>query len=169
MPKPTKMTENSKKVFFYLKEHGGEFTKHQLSRDSGIPLSCVTGSVSGLIRKGYAAERIEEVPNPDVGKKPLYVRYISLTEAGTKFNPIEFEAQQERDYQQQKIDKAKARLIAKKQRLLQNLEAQRQQLEDMASTVLAEKEEKEKEKESNPDKSSDEIDSSEFLNTNNIN
>ena len=46
------MTENSKKVFEFLKKnYGKEFSKHELVEQLDIPMSAVSGSINGLISK----------------------------------------------------------------------------------------------------------------------
>ena len=82
----TTMTENSAKVFNYLKEHFGEQTTHQrIVADLGVSSPAVSGSVNGLVKKGFAV-RTEEV-EMDADGKEATVKYISLTDAGLAFDP----------------------------------------------------------------------------------
>lgn len=79
-----KMTENSRKVFEYLKEAGPgvKFTTKQVQTALGFEKAgSVTGSVTGLVKKGYA-ERFAEVDED--GKE---IKYFALTEAGMAFDP----------------------------------------------------------------------------------
>jgi len=84
----TKMTENSRKVFEYLKSAGAgvKFTTKQVQEALGFEKAgSVTGSVTGLCRKGYA-ERFKETVEKENGKTEE-VSYFCLTEAGAAFDP----------------------------------------------------------------------------------
>lgn len=80
------MTDNSKMVFNYLKEHYGEqITAQKVAEDLGIKIAAVTGSVNGLVKKGRAI-RSESVEDAGEGKT-VTVKYISLTDEGYNFDP----------------------------------------------------------------------------------
>lgn len=80
------MTDNSRKVFEFLKEHYGDnLTCQNIAAELGITVPAVTGSVNGLVKKGYAV-RNEEVMTDEDGKETK-VKYISLTEDGMIFDP----------------------------------------------------------------------------------
>jgi DNA-binding MarR family transcriptional regulator len=79
------MTENSRKVFDFLKENGKEFTAQDISAALGISVAAVTGSVNGLVKKGRAIRREETTTTSD-GKNKI-VKYISLTDEGRAFDP----------------------------------------------------------------------------------
>lgn len=84
----TKMTEGSRKVFEYLKAAGAgvAFTTKQVQEALGFEKAgSVTGSVTGLCKKGYA-ERFTETVEDENGKK-TEVKKFALTEAGANFNP----------------------------------------------------------------------------------
>jgi len=84
----TKMTENSRKVFDYLKSAGAgvKFTTKQVQEALGFEKAgSVTGSVTGLVRKGYA-ERFKETVEVEEGKTKE-ISYFCLTEAGAAFDP----------------------------------------------------------------------------------
>ena len=84
----TKMTENSRKVFDYLKSVGAgvKFTTKQVQEALGFEKAgSVTGSVTGLVRKGYA-ERFKETVEVEEGKTKE-ISYFCLTEAGAAFDP----------------------------------------------------------------------------------
>ena len=84
----TKMTEGSRKVFEYLKAAGAgvKFTTKQVQEALGFEKAgSVTGSVTGLVKKGYA-ERFTETVTDDNGKSKE-VKYFALTEAGANFDP----------------------------------------------------------------------------------
>lgn len=83
-----KMTENSRKVFDYLKSAGAgvKFTTKQVQEALGFEKAgSVTGSVTGLVRKGYA-ERFKETVEVEEGKTKE-ISYFCLTEAGAAFDP----------------------------------------------------------------------------------
>lgn len=84
----TKMTENSRKVFEYLKAAGAgvAFTTKDVQTALGFEKAgSVTGSVTGLVRKGYA-ERFTETVEDENGKAKE-VKKFALTEAGANFDP----------------------------------------------------------------------------------
>ena len=83
-----KMTEGSRKVFEYLKAAGAgaKFTTKQVQTALGFEKAgSVTGSVTGLVKKGYA-ERFTETVTDENGKK-TEGKYFALTEAGANFDP----------------------------------------------------------------------------------
>lgn len=84
------MTENSVRVFQYLKAHYGEkVTAQDVAAALGVSLSAVTGSVNGLAstkkHPAYAVRTEAEVPAED--GKTAKVKYVSLTEEGMAFDP----------------------------------------------------------------------------------
>lgn len=80
------MTDNSRKVFNALKAHyGDKITHQQLVAELGVSSAAVSGSVNGLVKKGYAV-RNEEIEMGEDGKE-VTVKYISLTEDGMSFDP----------------------------------------------------------------------------------
>lgn len=84
----TKMTEGSRKVFEYLKAAGAgvKFTTKEVQTALGFEKAgSVTGSVTGLVKKGYA-ERFTETVTDENGKS-TEVKYFALTEAGANFDP----------------------------------------------------------------------------------
>ena len=81
------MTEGSRKVFNFLKDNYGEkITSADIATALGVTIPVVTGSVNGLVKKGYAV-REEAVLPADEGEKEVKVKYISLTEDGMNFDP----------------------------------------------------------------------------------
>lgn len=81
------MTENSRKVFEYLKAAGAgaKFTTKEVQTALGFEKAgSVTGSVTGLVKKGYA-ERFTETVQTEDGTKE--VKFFALTEAGANFDP----------------------------------------------------------------------------------
>lgn len=84
------MTDNSKKVFQYLKEnHGAKMTAQEIASALGITVSAVTGSVNGLAnaKKHPAYATRTEVELPGADEKTVKVKYIDLTEEGMAFDP----------------------------------------------------------------------------------
>lgn len=83
----TKMTENSRKVFDYLKAAGPgvAFTTKDVQTALGFEKAgSVTGSVTGLVKKGYAERFTETV---EIDGKTQEVKKFALTEAGANFDP----------------------------------------------------------------------------------
>lgn len=79
------MTENSIRVFNYLKEHyGEELTAQNIAADLDISIAAVTGSVNGLVKKERA---MRTEATTEVDGKEVTVKYISLTDAGLDFDP----------------------------------------------------------------------------------
>lgn len=80
------MTENSRLVFNYLKDNFGEKLTHQsIVAALGVSSATVSGSVNGLVKKGYAV-RNEETEMDENGKA-VTVKYITLTDEGYAFDP----------------------------------------------------------------------------------
>ena len=82
-----KMTENSRKVFDYLKNAGAgvKFTTKDVQTALGLEKAgSVIGSVTGLVKKGYAERFVETV---EVDGKEKEVKYFALTEKGAAFDP----------------------------------------------------------------------------------
>ena len=83
------MTENSRKVFDYLRAHYGEKVTQDVAAALGVSLSAVTGSVNGLAstkkHPAYAIRTEAEIPAED--GKTAKVKYVSLTEEGMAFDP----------------------------------------------------------------------------------
>lgn len=88
------MTDNAKIILAALKnEYPTEVTKQTLAAnlaEQGITMPAVTGSVTSLVKKGYAAERVEE---SEVDGKMKTFRYVVLRPAGVNYDPDEEEAQ----------------------------------------------------------------------------
>lgn len=82
------MSENARKVLAYMKEQGvgtrltTKQTQTALNLDKA---GMVTGSVTGLVNKGYA-ERFVEVVEDENGKTKE-IKYFALTPAGMDFDP----------------------------------------------------------------------------------
>ena len=79
------MTENSRKVFDFLKENDKEFTAQEISAALGISVAAVTGSVNGMVKNGRAVRREDSTVTED-GKTKI-IKYISLTAEGKAFDP----------------------------------------------------------------------------------
>lgn len=92
------MTINSEQVLNYMKAHyGKELTKQDIVEALGISLPAVTGSINGLVKRGFVTERIEEIevePATDTRKAKIKtVRHETLTEAGLAYDPVAEEAE----------------------------------------------------------------------------
>ena len=80
------MTEGSKRVFNFLKDnHDVKLTGHDIAAALDVKINVVTGSVNGLVKKGYAV--CTEAQAVDAEGKAKTVKYISLTEEGMAFDP----------------------------------------------------------------------------------
>lgn len=80
------MTDNSRKVFGFLKEnYGANLTNSDIAGALGVTGPTVVGSVNGLVKKGYAVRTEAEVAGAD--GKVVKVKYISLTAEGYAFDP----------------------------------------------------------------------------------
>lgn len=88
MAKKWTMTENSRKVFDYLKAAGAgvKFTCKQVQNALGFDKpGYVTGSVTSLVNKGYAVRFVETVTDED--GKETEVKYFALTDEGAAYDP----------------------------------------------------------------------------------
>lgn len=82
------MTEGSRKVLEALQKAGAgvPFTTHEMMEICGFEKAgSVTGSVTGLVNKGYA-ERFSVTEKDENGKEKV-VKKFALTEAGMSFDP----------------------------------------------------------------------------------
>lgn len=87
MAKKASMTPNSRKVFDFLKGNGVgvKFTTSEVQKALDLEKAgSVTGSVTGLVKKGFAV-REKEMRKVDGKQKEVSVFY--LTEAGAAFDP----------------------------------------------------------------------------------
>ena len=113
------MTQNSELVLNWLKQnYGKEFTKKEIAEAVGVSVPAVTGSLNGLIKKGYATTtRIEEVevaPATETRKAQVKnVQYHTLTEAGLSYDPVAEEAEKLAAKEAEKARKAAERAAAK--------------------------------------------------------
>lgn len=76
------MTINSEQVLNYMKAHyGEELTKQDIVEALGISLPAVTGSINGLVKRGFVTERIEEIevePATDTARPRLRLSVMKL-------------------------------------------------------------------------------------------
>lgn len=79
------MTENSRKVFEYLKANSDkDLTAQFVAQEVGVSIQAVTGSVNGLVKKGLARRDVEvEV----IDGKEKEIKYIKLEPAAFEFDP----------------------------------------------------------------------------------
>lgn len=88
------MTPNSRKVLEFLQGNGAgvKFTTKEVQEALGFEkVASVTGSVSGLARKGYAVWEKETRTDAEGNEKVVSVFY--LTDEGAKFDPDAVEAE----------------------------------------------------------------------------
>ena len=82
----TKMSENSKKVFEFLKDnHGQKMVNADIATALSVSAPTVVGSVNGLVKKGLAVRTPVEVTGGD--GKTVTIKYIALTDEGLAFDP----------------------------------------------------------------------------------
>ena len=84
------MTDNSRKVFDFLKDNHdvATITAQEIAKELDISVSAVTGSVNGLVKKGLAVRTEDSVTEGEGEKaKAKVVKYIALTDAGMAFDP----------------------------------------------------------------------------------
>ena len=83
------MTDNSRRVFAYLKEHyGEELTAQNIASALDITVAAVTGSVNGLANtKKHPAYAVRTEAKAEKDGKEVTIKYISLTEEGYNFDP----------------------------------------------------------------------------------
>lgn len=82
-----KMTENSRKVLDYLKNAGvgTKFTTKEVQEALGFEKAgSVTGSITGLVKKGCA---VREKATVEVDGKEKEVSVFYLTQAGMDYDP----------------------------------------------------------------------------------
>ena len=111
-------TVNSEMVLNFLKQNfGKEFTKQEIAEKLNISIPAVTGSINGLVKKGYVTERLEEQevePATDTRKaKVKVIRYETLTEAGLAYDPVAEEEAKQAAKAAEKERKAAERAAAK--------------------------------------------------------
>ena len=112
------MTANSEMVLNFMKKNfGQEFTKQDIAEALGISVPAVTGSINGLVKRGYVTERMEEVevePATDTRKaKVKTIRHETLTEAGLAYDPVAEEEAKQAAKAAEKERKAAERAAAK--------------------------------------------------------
>lgn len=112
------ITQNSELVLNYLKKNfGQEFTKQEIAETLGISVPAVTGSINGLVKKGYVVERLEEKVVEDATEtrkaKVKTIRHETLTEAGLAYDPVAEEEAKQAAKAAEKERKAAERAAAK--------------------------------------------------------
>ena len=112
------MTVNSEMVLNYMKNnYGKEMSKQDIAVALGISVPAVTGTMNGLIKKGYATTRdevVEEAPETETSKaKTRVIKYHTLTEAGLAYDPVAEAEQKAAEKEAEKARKAAERAAAK--------------------------------------------------------
>lgn len=86
-----KLSENSRKVFDYVKGvNGADVTADDIANATGLGVRQVNGIVTSAFQKKGLMERIPaevEVDDPDRGVVHKAVKFIKLTAAGDAFDP----------------------------------------------------------------------------------
>ena len=112
------MTTNSMMILEFLKRnYGREVTKQEIVDALGVSMAAVNGSMTSLVKKGYATKRVEEVevaPATDTKKAQVKnIMWHSLTEAGLTYDPVAEEEARAAEKAAEKERKAAER-VAKK-------------------------------------------------------
>lgn len=112
------ITPNSELVLNFLKKNfGQEFTKQEIAETLGISVPAVTGSINGLVKKGYVVERLEEIEVEHATEtrkaKMKTIRHETLTEAGLAYDPVAEEEAKQAAKAAEKERKAAERAAAK--------------------------------------------------------
>ena len=112
------ITPNSELVLNFLKKNfGKEYTKNEIAETLGISVPAVTGSINGLVKKGYVTERMEEKVVEEATEtrkaKIKTIRYETLTEAGLAYDPVAEEEAKQAAKAAEKERKAAERAAAK--------------------------------------------------------
>ena len=108
-------TINSELVLNYMKNHyGEELTKQEIAEALHISVPAVTGTMNGLIKKGYAAttreETVEVEPATETRKaKTRTIKYHTLTESGLAYDPVAEAAAKAAEKEAAKAAKAAAK------------------------------------------------------------
>ncbi len=89
------MTENSKKVYAFVKEHDGEdFTAQDIADATGLSVKSVNGIVTSAFQRHKDADKNEiplmvrvpaEIEDPETGLHKA-IKFIQLTDAGREFD-----------------------------------------------------------------------------------
>lgn len=115
------MTDNAKKVLDFLKKnYGKEFSKHEIVEQLDISMSTVTGSINGLLNRGFAKERIEVALSRFKGDHEVEIRYVTLTESGLNYDPYEEEKRKAQERLEARAVRREARRLEKEERAKQN-------------------------------------------------
>lgn len=90
------MTENSKKVYAFVKEHDGEdFTAQDIADATGLSVKSVNGIVTSAFQRYKDADKNEiplmvrvpaQIEDPETGLHKA-IKFIQLTDAGREFDP----------------------------------------------------------------------------------
>ena len=90
------MTENSKKVYAFVKAHDGEdFTAQDIADATGLSVKSVNGIVTSAFQRYKDADKNEiplmvrvpaEIEDPETGLHKA-IKFIQLTDAGRDFDP----------------------------------------------------------------------------------
>jgi DNA-binding MarR family transcriptional regulator len=82
------LSENAKKILTFLQTNDGNFTQNDIADATGLERKVMTGTVTGLVRKGFVVrvdDTYEFVDGEKTKKKA--VKYVKLTDVGATTNP----------------------------------------------------------------------------------
>lgn len=101
------MTEGAMRILAFLKKNKNkEFTTYDILENTNITLPTITGTLNGLIKRGYVIKTREDVFSARFkGEKTKTMKYYQLTEEGFNYDPI----QEEREKEQQRLEEKAAR------------------------------------------------------------
>ena len=81
------LTEKSRVIYDYVKEHDGQqFTAQEIADATGVPVKSVNGVVTMSFQKKGLMERIPAEIEVEDGKHKS-VKFIQLTDKGRNFDP----------------------------------------------------------------------------------
>ena len=81
------LTEKSRVIYDYVKEHDGQqFTAQNIADATGVPVKSVNGVVTMSFQKKGLMERIPAEIEVEDGKHKS-VKFIQLTDKGRNFDP----------------------------------------------------------------------------------
>ena len=81
------LTEKSRVIYDYVKEHDGQqFTAQDIADATGVPIKSVNGVVTMSFQKKGLMERIPAEIEVEDGKHKS-VKFIQLTDKGRNFDP----------------------------------------------------------------------------------
>lgn len=83
------LSDNAKTILNFLKTNAdGSFTQNDIADATGVSRKAMTGTINGLVRKGFATRVEDDIEIVDGDKtKTKTVKYVKLTDAGMVVDP----------------------------------------------------------------------------------